>query len=211
MPDTATTWRLIHAERARLADVFESLKPADWKKPSLCAPWDVQTTAAHILLSAEQTPGHFFSSLARSGFRFNAMIARDTAQLAAIAPADLISRLRARTTTTNKAPAPPMAMLGEAVVHGQDILYALGRSGGVDPDASRACLDMYKSASFPVGGKKRIAGLKLVADDVDWQHGDGPEVRGPAVPLMLAMTGRKGTVDELSGDGVATFASRVNG
>ena len=72
-----------------------------------------------------------------------------------------------------------------------------------------ACLDMYKTASFPVGGKKRIAGLKLVADDVDWTHGDGPEVRGPAIPLMLAVCGRKGTTGDLTGDGVATFAGRV--
>lgn len=209
MPDDATTWKLIHAERARLADALEALSPADWAKPSLCAPWDVRTTAAHILLSAEQTPGAFFSHMAANGFRFNRMIARDTEKLAATAPAEMVARLRARTSTKNKAPAPTMAMLGEAVVHGQDIFYALGRPGGVDAEASRACLDMYKTASFPVGGKKRIAGLKLVADDVDWTHGDGPEVRGPAIPLMLAVCGRKGTTGDLTGDGVATFAGRV--
>ena len=38
----------------------------------------------------------------------------------------LVARLRARTTTTNHPPAPVMAMLGEIVVHGEDIRRPLG-------------------------------------------------------------------------------------
>ncbi len=36
-------------------------------------------------------------------------------------PDALVRRLRARTTTTNRPPAPVVAMLGEIVVHGEDI------------------------------------------------------------------------------------------
>jgi hypothetical protein len=70
---------------------------------------------------------------------------------------------------------------------------------------------MYKVASFPVGTKKRIAGLRLRATDVDWSHGDGPEVTGPGLSLLVAMTGRPGGLDALSGEGLATMRSRTAG
>jgi hypothetical protein len=68
---------------------------------------------------------------------------------------------------------------------------------------------MYKSANFPVGAKKRIAGLKLSASDVDWSHGAGPEVSGSALSLLMVMTGRGVAVDELSGEGVAILRTRL--
>jgi hypothetical protein len=39
-------------------------------------------------------------------------------------------------------------------------------------------------------------------------HGTGPEVSGPIMMLVMAMTGRKPVLDELSGEGVATLRSR---
>ena len=44
-------------------------------------------------------------------------------------------------------------------------------------------------------------GLRLVATDVDWTEGDGPEVHGPGLSL-LAMGGRSAGIDECEGDGV---------
>ena len=44
---------------------------------------------------------------------------------------------------------------------------------------------------LPAPLQRRIEGLRVVATDVDWSHGSGPEVRGHAMPLMLAMTGRR--------------------
>jgi hypothetical protein len=48
----------------------------------------------------------------------------------------------------------------------------------------------------------------LKATDTEWSHGSGPEVAGPIVSLVLAMTGRKAALDDLSGDGVAELRSR---
>ena len=62
---------------------------------------------------------------------------------------------------------------------------------------------------FPVGAKKRIAGLRLVATDLDWSHGTGPEVTGPALPLLLAMTGRSAGLADLAGAGLATLGTRM--
>ena len=39
-------------------------------------------------------------------------------------------------------------------------------------------------------------------------HGTGPEVSGPILSLVMAMTGRKAAGDDLTGNGVATLRSR---
>ena len=189
MEDTAT-WKLIHKERAAIAETLTTLTAEQWAKPSLCGGWSVRETAAHIVLGAEQTTPHFLGRMAANGFRFNTMMDRDARRTGVLAPDELIGRLRARVTTTNKPPAPAMTMLGEVVVHSDDIRRPLGLEYQASPDALIACLEMYKNASFPVGTKKRIDGLRLVATDVDWSHGTGPEVTGMAMPMVMAMTGR---------------------
>jgi hypothetical protein len=68
--------------------------------------------------------------------------------------------------------------------------------------------DFYKGSNLIIGTKRRIAGLKLRATDTDWSAGTGPEVAGPMLTLLVAMTGRKVAPGELSGDGVATLAAR---
>lgn len=209
MSDDAKTWAMIHAERTGLADTLEGLTAQQWAVPSLCAGWTVGDLAAHVLAGAEQTPGSFFAGMLSMGFRFNALMERDARTRSALPKDQIIERLRQRATTTNHPPAPVMAMLGEVVVHGQDIRNPLGLPGKLSEPALNACLDMYTKANFPVGGKKRIAGLRLVSTDSGWSYGDGPEVSGPGVSLMLAMTGRRAGLADLSGEGAAVLGSRM--
>jgi uncharacterized protein (TIGR03083 family) len=208
--DDATTWKLIHAERAATADTLATLTPAQWSQASLCTGWTVQMTAGHIVQGAEQSTGSFMKGMLANGFRFNTMMDKEARRLGALPPAEIIARLQARTTTTNKAPAPVVTMLGEVVAHTEDITRPLGLSHEPAPDALVACLDMYKGANFPVGAKKRIAGLHLAATDLDWAHGDGPEVSGPALSLVMVMTGRAAGLDGLDGEGVAELKGRMS-
>ncbi|HEX9546882.1 MAG TPA: hypothetical protein VF942_06065 [Acidimicrobiales bacterium] len=67
----------------------------------------------------------------------------------------------------------------------------------------------YKGSNLIIGAKKRIAGLKLTATDVDWSTGDGPDASGPILSLVMAMTGRKAALGDLSGPGVETLRSRT--
>ena len=212
MPDAATTWSMVHAERKVLVETLSKLTPEQWATPSLCGTWTVKLVAAHVLSGAEQTGPNFMKGMVVNGFRFNTMMDRDARRLGALRTDEIVERLRVRTTTTNHPPAPAMAMLGEVVVHGEDIRRPLGLTEeptAVGADAIVACLEMYKTATFPVGGKKRIVGLRLVATDVDWSAGTGPEVSGPGRSLLLAMTGRRGGADDLVGDGVATMRTRI--
>jgi uncharacterized protein (TIGR03083 family) len=207
--DDATTWTLIHAERAAVANALATLTPDQWAAPSLCGGWTIQQTAGHIVVGAEQTKWNFVKRMAANTFRFNTTMDRDARSTGTRPPSELIERLRARVTTTNRPPAPVTTMLGEIVVHGQDIFQPLGVDIGTDPAAIVACLQMYQDASFPVGTKKRIAGLRLSATDVDWSHGVGPEVNGPGLSLLLAMTGRAHGLEALNGDGLATLSHRM--
>lgn len=209
MSDNAATWAMIHAERKALAATIEELTTEQWDSPSLCAGWTVGLLAAHVLAGAEQTPGRFLGGMVTTGFRFNALMERDARSRAQLSRQQIVDRLRQRTTTTNHPPAPVMAMLGEVVVHGEDIRRPAGLPGTVADDAANACLQMYTKASFPVGGKKRIGGLRLVATDTGWSYGAGAEVSGPALSLLLAMTGRPAGLDDLSGDGAAELGQRV--
>lgn len=207
--DETTTWRMIHAERASMANIMATLTPTQWSSRSLCDGWTVQQTAGHIVVGAEQSTGKFVKGMVTNALRFNTMMDRSARRAGARPPSELVDRLQARLTTTNRPPAPPMTMLGEIVVHAQDICQPLGLDSGTRPDALLACLEMYKNASFPVGTKKRIEGLRLRASDVDWTHGTGPGVSGSASSMLLAMTGRVEGLDGLSGEGLATLRARM--
>jgi hypothetical protein len=76
-------------------------------------------------------------------------------------------------------------------------------------EALVASLDFYKGAQPLVGAKKRAEGLHLVATDVDWEHGSGPTVSGPAIALLLAMSGRRAGLEDLTGDGVGAMTARM--
>jgi uncharacterized protein (TIGR03083 family) len=203
------TWTMIHEERARAADMLESLSPEQWTTDSLCAGWNVGQVAAHIMIAGEQTTGRFLTRLIGSGFRFDTMTQRDVRHVSQVPPGEIIARIRARTTTTNKPPAPAMAMLGEVVVHGTDIRQPLGIEDDTSMEAKLACLNMFKNANFPVPGKKTVEGLRLRATDTDWSHGSGPEVSGPAAALLMAMVARP-LLSSLSGDGLDTLRGRIN-
>ena len=208
--DDSGTWKLIHEKRAAMADTLASLTLAQWAEPSLCRGWTVKDAAGHVLAGAEQTPTHFMKGMITTGFRFNALMDREARRNGAVAPTELVERLRATTTTTNRPPAPVMAVLGEIVVHGEDIRRPLGLpDDDSGPDAVIACLQMYSKGGFPVGGKQRVAGLRLVATDADWRHGAGPEVSGPGSSLLLAITGRAAGMDGLAGEGLGTLAGRM--
>jgi uncharacterized protein (TIGR03083 family) len=202
-------WKHIHAERAQMADTWTTLSRTQWAAQSWCQGWSVQDTAGHILAAAEQTPVNFYQELISAGLRFNVFTDRGARKLAVIGPDELVRRLRARTTSTNHPPAPVLAMLGEIVVHGQDIRRPLGLKHQPPEAALTAVADSWKNSNLLIGAKRRITGLRLRATDTGWAHGDGPEVSGPLLSLILAMTGRKAVHPDLTGDGVAELGRRA--
>jgi len=202
-------WTYIHSERRDLADTLDGLTPEQWDADSWCEGWTVQETTGHVVAAAEQTFPNFYKELVQAGFRFSAFTARGATRMAEAGPEALVRRLRARTATTNHPPAPVLAMLGEIVVHGEDIRRPLGLCHRSPESALIAVADGWKNSNLLTGAKRRISGLGLRATDAEWSHGEGPEVAGTVQSLILAMTGRKGAYGDLSGDGVAILAGRT--
>jgi uncharacterized protein (TIGR03083 family) len=205
-------WPLIGAERASLVEALDGLPEDAWSRPSLCEGWTNKQVAGHMVATGMMTPGRFFGRLASSGFSFDKMVGKDMAeQTAGRTPQQLVQVLKGQALKRNGPPGPPMAMLGEVIVHGEDIFRPLG--GYRQHDVSHLVLvaDFYKKSNLIVGAKKRLAGVHLKATDTQWEAGGGPgarEVSGPILPLVMAMTGRKAVLDDLTGDGVAILRQR---
>ena len=113
-------------------------------------------------------------------------------------------------TRTSTPPAPLDTRIVEEVVHGEDIRRVVGLRRDYPEDAVRRSL--LQQASMPAsfgGAKELVARVRLTATDLDLSIGEGPEVSGPALALLLAVTGRRVALDELDGPGVALLDPRV--
>ena len=201
-------WSVIHAERKDLLADLEGLSDDQWKTPSLCAGWTVKDVLGHMIATARMTPGKFFPKLIGSGFNFNSFTAKEVARETAGSPADTLNRFREILGATSHPPGPNDSWVGESIIHAEDIRRPLGVAHSYPSDAVVGVADFYKGSNLIVGAKKRIAGLTLKATDAEWSTGSGPEVSGPILSLVLAMTGRRAAVADLAGEGVNTLQGR---
>jgi uncharacterized protein (TIGR03083 family) len=117
--------------------------------------------------------------------------------------AETLARFAAVVTSTTKPPLPVPAMLGEAVVHGEDIRRPLGISRAYPIVALTRLAEYYRGTDQVVLAKGRIKGLRLVATDGPFTTGAGPLVTGPTLALIMAMVGRDAFTAELDGEGVS--------
>jgi len=206
---TSSTWELIHAERRRLIEDLEPLTDEQWRTTSLCPKWNVQQVLGHIVATTTMTPPKFFGRFIASGFQFEKMAAKDVVNESSGAPAQTLAKLAAHAGDTHAPPGPVDSWLGEIVVHGADIRRPLGIGYSPPPATTRQAADFYKNSNLLIGAKNRIGGVRLVATDIEWSHGSGPEVRGPILSLVQAMTGRAVALADLSGDGVPTIGAKM--
>jgi len=202
-------WTTIHEERRALLQDLEPLTAQQWATPSLCEGWTVQDVLGHMIAAARKTPPKFFAGMIGSGFRFNAMAAKDVARETQGGPAETLARFREVLDRTSSPPGPKTTWVGEVVVHGEDIRRPLGIRHTYPADALTSVADFYKGSNLLIGAKNRVAGLTLQATDADWSTGSGPSVTGPMLSLVMAMVGRKPALDDLSGDGLATLRERM--
>ncbi|MDQ1643881.1 MAG: hypothetical protein QOJ50_65 [Cryptosporangiaceae bacterium] len=202
-------WPMIRAERESLAGALTDLPPGDWNRPSLAAGWTVRDVVAHIVATARTTPPKFVAGLVTSGFSFGTFVEKRIRETAAgRTDRELAGDLFACAGSRTAPPGPTASWLGETIVHGEDVFRALGGYRDHPVHHVIAVADFYKTSNLLIGSKRRIEGLRLRATDADWSHGTGPEVAGPAIALLLAMTGRKTALEDLTGEGVAELRAR---
>ncbi len=206
--DKAEIWPVIHAERKALAADLQGLSADQWSSVSLCGEWSVRDVTAHMTAAAVMTPPEFFVKLGRNGFKFSRLQSADIARERGASTAETLTRFEAVVNSTKHPPGPTDTWLGETIIHGEDIRRPLGITREYPAGAVARVATFFTGSNLLIGAKTRITGVTLRATDADWTHGTGPEAAGPLLSLVMAMTGRKTALDDLSGDGVAALRSR---
>ena len=198
---------LARQERTDLADFLSTLSSEQWDAPTLCEDWRVRDVVAHVISYDEITLLGAVARMARAGFsldRSNALglsASRD--------PGELLDALR-RHLTPRGLTAGFGGRIGllDCTIHHQDIRRPLGMPRDIPAERLRHALGFLPRA-IALGTPRRIRGLRLVAEDIDWAHGSGPEIRGTGEAVLMATAGRRCALDEVTGPGVAVLAGRV--
>jgi uncharacterized protein (TIGR03083 family) len=206
--DRDDLWAALDTERAGLADLLETFGPEQWAHPSLCAGWTVREVVAHLALGPRLTVPGAIAELVRARGSFNRMIDR-TARRHATRP-ELVADLRGTLGTRRLAPGQKLRdAVMDILVHGQDIAVPLGLTHPMPPAAARDSAQHLWQTGFPFHTRRRLAGYRLIATDLDWTAGTGPEIRGPAEAILPLLAGRTATLPRLSGPGVPLLTART--
>ena len=205
--DTKSLMDLAYEERSDLAAFLMTLTPKEWTAASLCDKWTVKDVVAHMVSYEELTLIGLVKRFAKGWIvHTNEVGVKEFSQLSPNELVDFLRRhLRPRGLTAGFG---GMIALVDGTVHHQDIRRALGYPRTVPVNRLERILPLVPG-NPRLGAGRRIRGLRLKATDVDWQRGNGPEVKGTGEALLMAMTGRREALKELVGPGLATLAERM--
>ncbi len=203
-------WPLVHDERGALIADLERLDDERWELPSLCEGWTVHDVVAHLVDTARTTRVGFVVGLARARFDFDRQNARGVARERGASPRETLTRYRRVAPRTSTPPAPLDSRLVEEAVHGEDIRRPLGLERAYPPQAlARAVQYLALTPASFGGAKETLARVRVTAKDADVSAGDGAPVRGTALCLVLALSGRRVALDDLQGPGVDTLTEMI--
>jgi uncharacterized protein (TIGR03083 family) len=205
---------LRHDEVRAAAAILRSLTEAQWDHPSLCTGWRVRDVIGHMVSGSEYGLKALPAKVIASRFSLDRAAARLAVEVADSRPAARLLEDWARYETAPKAQGfartlEPRDVLLDHVVHTIDMLRPLGIERPASPVRLGAALDAAPHVAGGARSRRRTIGLRLVATDIDWAGGDGPEVRGTAEDLLLALCGRPAGLAGLSGAGVGELRRRV--
>jgi len=201
---------LAEEERGDLLALLRELTPAQWDAPSLCTDWRVRDVATHVVsydeLSVPATVATFLRGGLRTG-KVNQVALIRYRELDTEAIVDLV----ARHLRPSGLPAGFRGgiALTDGTIHHQDIRRAL-RLPRTIPEHRLVPVLSFSLGSPTLPTKGNANRLRLVATDVDWTAGDGPEVTGPGEALLMAAAGRASALNDLSGDGLPILRDRVS-
>lgn len=199
-------WHLVEVQRCLLAQRLRELAPDQWDRPSRCDGWAVRDVLGHLVHMAESTARSMSRDLRRRGGKDRDRGFLLAAQELGRRPLpELCDRLEK--ASSSRYSGMPRVALTEVVVHGDDILRALGETYQASGEVAVTVLSqLYRvdrlAAGWAFHGRPH-RGVRLVANDVDWSAGRGPEVTGSAVDLAGLLAHRPGVVEALAGPGVA--------
>lgn len=208
----------LEQERSALADYLETLTADEWSTPSLCGEWTVQEVASHVSFAPTVRLGTLLRTLAKDGFRANRASARMSREWAAQRGREaIVAGLRDPGSINNPTPGTRLAdVLADTITHHLDVRVPLDHERPAPVEATGIALTAYTRMGFPLSlafgrnPKAMAKGLRLVAEDIGWSHGDGPGVTASSSALVRALTGRPVRRSELSGAGADLLFGRLD-
>jgi uncharacterized protein (TIGR03083 family) len=204
-----STQQMARDEREEFALLLDGLTPEQWDSPTLCERWTVREVAIHTVSYDELTTGGLVGRFLKGRLSVDRINALGVADYADRSPEEITAMIRAH--------AEPHGLTGgfggriaitDGMIHQQDIRRSLGLPRTIDPQRLRTALDFARFAPT-IRGAWRARGVRLVATDLDWSYGKGPEVRGSGEALLMAMAGRRAALDVLDGPGKAKLARHI--
>ncbi|OZM70665.1 DinB family protein [Amycolatopsis antarctica] len=200
---------LAEAERQDLADFLDTLATDDWQAPTLCSDWTAHQVVAHVIsfeeLSRPQLVARFVKGWLGPG-NVNSVGVREYVTRS---PSELIALVRAYALPRGLTAGFGGAIaLTDGLIHHQDIRRSLKQPRSIPPERLVAALQMaVRAPTLPA--RRNTRGLRLVAIDIDWDFGQGPEVTGSGEALLMAIAGRPAALADLHGPGLDTLAARL--
>ncbi|MGI9611414.1 MAG: maleylpyruvate isomerase family mycothiol-dependent enzyme [Acidimicrobiales bacterium] len=198
---------MTRAEGEALVDYLKNVSADEWGTQTVCDPWTVRHLVAHLTALSNQTLPNFARRMITTGFNFQKVVDGDLQKYLG-EPDAMIDKL----ASSIESPTTPGMLndiaLGEFMCHGEDIRRAFGDRGDHPSSHVSALGPVYSKTGKPLNGKVRTKGLSLRATDGDFAWGEGPEVAGPGIDLILATTGRVEALETCEGDGVEVLRSR---
>jgi uncharacterized protein (TIGR03083 family) len=201
-------WSAVRTLRLGIADLLDTLEPAELDAPSLCHGWRVRDVAGHLSLVPTITAWEMMTVAPRARFNPNRINTVLATRYGSLPPARIVARLRDHAADRCTAKVlDTRNSLFDLVVHSQDLARPLDRDFPVPADYCRAGLDRVWEMGWPFHARRRLAGVTLTATDTEWTVGTGPQIAGPALALLLLSTGRcQAALDLLSGPGLVALA-----
>lgn len=199
-----TPAEMLAAERIELLDLLRTLSPEEWQHPSLCEGWMVRDVVAHLLWDTITVRRYLWvAAKYRWPDRINQHYVDESRNLSVD---ELIACFESILGGGWLSSLMTGGMLSDLVVHQQDIRRPLNKPRTVEPNRLLHTLNHPNRWVYP---RRVMKGLRLVATDIDWAHGSGPEVRGRGEALALIVAGRSAPLQELDGDGVPELYRRI--
>jgi uncharacterized protein (TIGR03083 family) len=200
---------MARSEREDLAEFLETLTPEEWDSPTLCSSWSIREVVAHMISYEDHGTADLLRRLRKARFRPGRINEVALEEYRHLRSTELIAFLRSHLTPRGSTARLNGGVgLVDCLIHHQDIRRPLGRHRAIPEERLRYALPFAVKAP-PLRGFWHVRGTRVVATDLDWSYGRGPEARGPGESVLMVLAGRGVVVEELTGPGSRILQHRL--
>ena len=191
-------WNVVAKARNDFADMLEGLSEEQLAEQSLCDAWSVADVGGHLVSLVEMSSVSLVMGYLKNRSDPDGFISAKAQEFSGLGAESLVQSLRARAGDKLR-PYSEASVANDIAVHTQDVRRPLGLSDPLDPEVLQMALD-FSTNEFASKRNSEDA-LRFVATDMDWSWGAGPEIKGTAEALLMALN-KRDVARELDGPGV---------